>query len=342
MIPNYFYHGLMKKYVIYFGTLFNDITIERTDEGGTVVQDFLVPIAYGPKQKFIARLEQDPTLNKEIAINLPRISFEIIDFDYDGSRKLPTINKITTQNTVSASKISSSYNPVPYNIKFAMVIYTKNAEDSMKILEQILPYFTPEWTSTLNIIPELNLKIDIPLVLDDVTISDRYEGSYENLERRYIFHTLQFVMKAYFFGPVTSGGIIKRAITNIYNSTLNRSSDLDIISYISNFNVGDEVYQTSNGKKIASGSVVMANSTFIRVGNVLGNFNTVNNLLCSNSNAIGEISNISSSETPVEIVNVRPALTANGKPTSNVDLSINLDDIKSTDDFGISVNITSI
>jgi len=341
MIPSYYYHGLMKKYVVYFGTLFNDISIERTDENNRVIQDFLVPISYGPKQRFIARLEQDPTLNKETALTLPRMSFEVVDFEYDPQRKLPTMNTFINQNTIYDNKMDTTFAPVPYNIKFALVIYSKNAEDGFKIMEQILPYFTPEWTSTLNLIPELDLKVDVPVVLDDLTMSDRYEGQMEAINRRYIFHTLQFVMKGYFFGPVTKGGLIKRAIANLYNSTLNRSANLNIVSYITDFQKGNEVYQLLGSERTASGIVRTGNSTFLQLSNVLGKFSTAKNLLCANSNAIGEIISITSSDTPTEVVTVRPTMTANGEPTTDIDLSVDIDQISSTDNFGINVTISS-
>lgn len=340
MVPSYFYHGLIRKYVIYFGTLFNDISIERTDEGGNTIQDFVVPIAYGPRQKFIARLEQDPTLNKSVALTLPRMSFEIVDFEYDPSRKLPSTNKILKQSTNYTGKLDSVYNPVPVNIKFALAIYTRNAEDGFKIFEQILPYFTPEWTSTLNILPEMDLKVDVPVVMNDINMVDKYEGSFEDLSRRYIIHTLTFTMKGYLFGPTSRSDIIRKAIVNLYNNQNVRTANLTIQNYITQFKPGDFIYQTNGSTQTASGIVKEANTTFLYVINVNGKFNTANNVLCGNSNAVGDVSAVSSADTVSEVITVRPGLTNTGKPTANLSLSIDLDLIKSTDDYGINISIS--
>lgn len=340
MVPSYFYHGLIRKYVIYFGTLFNDISIERTDSSYNTIQDFVVPIAYGPRQKFIARLEQDPTLNKSVALTLPRMSFEIVDFDYDPSRKLPSTGKILKQSTNYTGKLDSVYNPVPVNIKFALAIYTRNAEDGFKIFEQILPYFTPEWTSTLNILPEMDLKVDVPVVLNDINMVDKYEGSYEDLSRRYIVHTLTFTMKGYLFGPTTRSDIIRRSIVNLYNNQNVKTANLTIQNYVTQFKPGDFVYQTNGSTQTATGTVKEANTTFLYVINVNGKFNTANNVLCGNSNAVGDVSAVSSADTVSEVITVRPGLTSAGKPTANLDLSIDLNQIKSTDDYGINISIS--
>lgn len=340
MVPSYFYHGLIRKYVVYFGTLFNDISIERTDDEGNVIQDFVVPIAYGPKQKFIARLEQDPTLNKSVAITLPRMSFEIVSFKYDPSRKLPSTGKIFKQSTNYPGKLDSVYNPVPVNIEFSLSIYAKNAEDGFKIFEQILPYFTPEWTSTLNILPDLDLKVDVPIVLNNINMVDKYEGSFEDLSRRYIVHTLTFVMKAYLFGPTARADIIKKAIVNLYNNENIRTANLAITNYITQFKPGDFVYQTNGNTRTASGIVKTSNSTFLYITNVSGHFNTANNLLCANSNAIGEVSTVTSADAITERIEVRPAMTGVGKPTANLAESVDIDLIRSTDNYGINISIS--
>jgi len=330
MIPGYFYHGLIRKY---------DISIERTDDSGNIIQDFVVPIAYGPKQKFIARLEQDPTLNKSIAITLPRMSFEIVGFKYDPSRKLPSTGKILKQSTNYNGKFDSVYNPVPVNIDFSLSIYTKNAEDGFKIFEQIIPYFTPEWTSTLNILPDLDLKVDVPVVLNNINMVDRYEGSFEDLSRRYIIHTLTFTMKGYLFGPISRSDVIRKAIVNLYNNQNVRTANLSITNYITEFKPGDVVFQTNGKSQTASGIVKTSNSTFLYITNVSGHFNTANNILCGNSNAVGEVSVVSSADDVAERIEVRPAVTNTGKPTASLSQSIDLDLIKSTDNYGINISI---
>lgn len=340
MINSYFYHGLLRKYVIYFGSLFNDITIQRQDENGNKIQDVAVPIAYGPKQKFIARLEQDPTLNKEVALTLPRLSFEITGFQYDAGRKLPTLNRIVKQSPNYNNRLTSVYAPVPYNITFQLAIYTKNAEDGMKILEQIIPYFTPEWTSTINVLPELDLALDIPVVLNSTSMSDQYTGSLNDMARRYIIHTLTFTLKGYFFGPVGSSGVIKRAIVNLYNTTLTRTTDLQIQSFIANFNPDDKVYQYDGIRRVAEGIVKTANSSYVRVGSVVGSFTTAYNLLADKSNAVASITSVTSTDNPTEVIVVRPTLTSANTPTTDINLSVDLDQIESTDNYGINVAIT--
>lgn len=343
MFNQQFYHGIMRKYVVYFGTLFNDIMIQRTDASNNIIQDVAVPISYGPKQKFIARLDQNPDLDNPKAITLPRLSFEITNIYYDNTRKLPTINRITKQDSNYTNRLLSTYNPVPYNLEFALSIYSKNAEDGLKIVEQILPFFTPEFTSTLNLVPELGILLDIPVVLSTVRMSDTYQGSLVDLERRYIITTLNFTMKGFFFGPTLSAtGLIKTAIVNMFNTTANKTADLSIQSFITDFKVGDFVYQYNGKRQYASGTVKQANSTYLVIQDVKGEFSTANNLLTSDSNAIGTILTVTTTDQADQRITIRPALLANGSPTSNVELSIPLDEIKSTDNYGISVAITDL
>jgi hypothetical protein len=220
MFNQTFYHRTIRKYVTYFGTLFNDIYINRDDgQTGNAASyaTLRVPISYGPKQKTLARLDGDPNLTRPTAIVLPRMSFEIESLSYDSSRKLTTINKghLKTHPTAE-ERLKYVYNPVPYDIDFSLNIYVKNAEDGTRILEQILPYFTPDWTATLYIIPELDVKMDIPVVIKNVTSEDTYEGGFE--ERRLITWKLDFTMKGYLFGPIKSGGVITLANVNFYTS----------------------------------------------------------------------------------------------------------------------------
>lgn len=224
MFGQTFYHRTIRKYVTYFGTLFNEIYINRDDNqpnNALSYSTLKVPISYGPKQKTLARLDGDPNLNRPAAIVLPRMSFEMTSMRYDPSRKLTTINKgYVKKITNTEERLKYIYNPVPYDIDFSLNVYVKNAEDGTRILEQILPYFTPDWTATLNLIPELDVKMDVPVVINNITSSDTYEGSFE--ERRLITWTLDFTMHGYLFGPIKSGGIITLANVNFYtaNSTI--------------------------------------------------------------------------------------------------------------------------
>jgi hypothetical protein len=213
MFGSTFFHGTIKKYVTLFGTLFNDIYINRVDSADENVQTIKVPLNYGPKEKFLSRLGGDPLLSKEVAIVLPRMSFEIINYSYDSTRKNKTIDKMYYYNT-SNNRMVYEYNPVPYNIDFELAIMVKSAEDGTRIVEQILPYFTPEWSTTITVIPEMDLKLDVPIVLNGVNLSDTYEGDYIN--RRAIVWTLSFTLKGYFYGPTKKTELIKKAITNFF------------------------------------------------------------------------------------------------------------------------------
>jgi hypothetical protein len=210
-----FYFGLIRKYVILMGTLVNNIKITRTDKEGNVTALLKVPVTYAPKDKMLARVIQDTAIDRQTAVTpLPLISFEMGKMSYDGSRKLPTINKVNVKNPTDADSFKYQYNAVPYNIEFKVYIYVKNAEDGSKIVEQILPYFTPDWTTTVNLIPEVGINMDIPILLNSITHTDTYDGQFK--DRRAIIWTLDFVLKGYIYGPVRKGGIIKFVKSNFF------------------------------------------------------------------------------------------------------------------------------
>jgi hypothetical protein len=214
MFGQTFYFSTIRKYVTLFGTLFNDIHITRTNSNNVTVALMKVPLAYAAKEKVLARVDADPNIDRQTAISLPRMSFEMIDMRYDTSRKLNTIGRTVVKDNTSTSKLKYQYNPVPYNISFRLYIYVKNAEDGTKIVEQILPFFTPDWTTTVKLIPEMGIIMDIPVVLESVNIEDTYEGNFE--QRRALIWTLDFTLKGYIYGPIKKTGIIKFANTNFY------------------------------------------------------------------------------------------------------------------------------
>jgi hypothetical protein len=214
MFNQVFYHDTIRKYVILFGTIFNDVYINKTYQNETV-KTIKVPISYGPKEKFVTRLTQDPNLTRPVAIQLPRMGFEITSMQYASERKLPTINKISVQDPSNSNKLRYQYNPVPYDIFFNLYIMVKQADDGTRILEQILPFFTPDWTPTINLDSTMEHKYDIPIVLTQVSVQDTYEGSFT--ERRALIWTLSFTMKGYIFGPTRTAKPIKTSIINLYN-----------------------------------------------------------------------------------------------------------------------------
>ena len=217
MLGTYFYNESLRKCIIAFGSLFNDIYITRKNASGTDSQSLKVPLAYGPKQKFMVRLEADPNLDQKVAITLPRIGFEIAGFDYDPSRKLNRIikrKKVANTSDKALKQMSTQYSPVPYNLNFELFVMTKNSDDGIQIVEQILPFFQPEYTVTINEVPEMAVIRDVPIVLNNIGYEDTYTGSFT--ERRAIIYTLNFTAKAYVYGPVTTAKPITKAEATIY------------------------------------------------------------------------------------------------------------------------------
>ena len=216
MLGTYFYHEILRKTVIGFGTLFNNINIRHKDASGTNFSVLKVPLAYGPMQKFLARIQQQPDLDRETAITLPRLSFEMQGLQYDPTRKTGIAQTFLTKNGTNAKKV---YMPVPYNIGFELSIMSKLSDDALQILEQILPYFQPSFNITVNLISSIGEKKDIPIVLESINYSDQYEGGFES--RRTIIYTLAFTAKTYLFGPVADdpAGLIKKVDVDYYGST---------------------------------------------------------------------------------------------------------------------------
>lgn len=212
MFGTYFYHSHIRKTVAIFGTLFNDISVHRKDANGTLLNYVKVPLSYGPKQKFLVRLFEEPDLNApEVAIRLPRMSFEITGMTYDTSVKLNKMNTLAKPNIHGQNTIR---NPVPYILNFQLSVYAKNQDDALQVVEQIIPMFNPEYVVTLKEIPELDIKRDIPIVLQSVTYTDDYEGDFTS--RRVLIYTLEFTMKTFFYGPITQNqAIIKDATANV-------------------------------------------------------------------------------------------------------------------------------
>ena len=216
MLGSTFYHETMRKCVVGFGTLFNDIHITRKDSSGNIIQSMKVPLAYGAKQKFLTRLREDPNITKSVAITLPRIGFEIGPISYDSTRKLNKIQKVKKAGT-TGSKVDTQYMPVPYNIDFELYVMSKNSDDALQIVEQILPYFQPDYTITINDIVQMSSKRDVPIILSGVSYEDNYEGEF--LERRAIIYTLTFTAKMYLYGPVITGQVITKVQVDQYTDS---------------------------------------------------------------------------------------------------------------------------
>jgi hypothetical protein len=219
---NHFYNSSTRKYVALFGTLFNKIRITRNGSNDAEVQSIIVPIAYGPFQKFLAKITQDPNLSNPSAITLPRMSFEMTNMSYDGTRKIASKQRIFKTSSESEDKRYYNWSGAPYNVDFSLYIMTKYSEDATKIVEQIIPFFKPEWTSTVKLIDDMD-PIDIPLILNGVTNEELYEGAFT--ERRSVLWTLNFTMKCWYFGPEKDNKIIKFVDTDVYNTTNGETVD---------------------------------------------------------------------------------------------------------------------
>ena len=211
MLGTYYYHEIIRKTIISFGTVFNQIGIRHSDTG-----EMQVPLSYGPAQKFLARLEQQADLNKSVQITLPRMSFEMNTIAYDPTRKAGVTQTFKTSDGTNLKKV---YMPVPYNIGFELSIFTKLNDDALQIVEQILPYFQPSFNLTVDLISSIGEKRDIPVILDNISFQDDYEGDFST--RRALIYTLNFTAKTYLFGPIaaTTDGLIRKVQADIYGST---------------------------------------------------------------------------------------------------------------------------
>jgi hypothetical protein len=211
---NVFYHGIIRKSIVAFGRLFSDIYIDRKQGDsvtGTTIQRLQIPLAYAPKEKWLVRIEQDPTLENHTYISLPRMSFEILGYNYDPARKVNRMQQIKCGD--GTGSVSTMYTPVPYNIDMSLYILTKTQEDGLQIVEQILPTFTPEYTMTINAVPDMNVKIDVPIILNSVAVNDEYDGDFQT--RRFVTHTLNFQMKVNLFGPISDRNVIDTVNANV-------------------------------------------------------------------------------------------------------------------------------
>jgi hypothetical protein len=216
MLGTYFYHEIIRKTVVSFGNLFNEIHIRHKDSANNSISDIRVPLAYGPTQKFLARIEQQPDLNKPIAITLPRMSFEMTSIQYDPTRKA---NITQTFKAHDGGNIKKVYLPVPYNIGFELSLMCKLQDDALQVLEQILPFFQPSFNMTIDLVDSIGEKRDIPIILDSVSFQDDYDGDFST--RRILIYTFQFTAKTYLFGPIsdTTDGLIRKVQVDTYTGT---------------------------------------------------------------------------------------------------------------------------
>ena len=221
MFGEHFYHKKIRNTVIAFGTIFNNVNIKRLDSSGNPLQNIKVPLSYSPKEKFLARLDAQQDLtgdDSKVAITLPRMSFEITGYSYDATRKLNKNQKITKVTTnADTTKLNNQYMPVPYNVNFSLNVYTANSDDGLQIIEQILPFFQPDYTVTMIEDRTMDTKRDIPFILNSVDYEDSYTGSLTSMRR--IIYTLSFTAKVYLYGPISTSAVIKKVSADLYADT---------------------------------------------------------------------------------------------------------------------------
>jgi len=321
--------------------MFNNIVVSRKTSAGVVDKRIKVPISYSPRDKLLARIETDPNLRKPDAVSLPRMGFEVTSMTYAGERKLSTIQRYSVQSTSDSAKKNLVYAPVPYDINFQLSIMVKSAEDGTQILEQILPFFTPEWTNSVQLIDDLELKMDIPLVLVSVSSDDTYDGDFET--RRALIWTLDFTMKGYFYGPIKNKKIIKFANVNFFidgfDTTIGSAN-----------NAGERVtiqpglIPTAN----LAGTISSANTIVTGVGTsftttmAVGNYVKAANQFKRVTSIANNISMTVESTFSTNLVANTYQSTYNGTGTANSSLTINKDFILVTDDWDYIVTIEDV
>jgi hypothetical protein len=249
MLGTPFTHDMIRKYVVAYGTLFNNIKLQRIDPDGGDTQWISVPLSYAPKEKWHARLT-DPRITQQIAISLPRISYELVTATYASERKMNTMNRHVGIISTDGDKFKAMFSPVPYDFQFSLFVYSRNAADASNIVEQILPFFTPEFTVTINNATDLDIDIDCPIVLNGINREDTYEGDFES--RRIVTWTLDFTMKGLLFSPVQQAKVIKKAYVDFFipptdSRTVYHSGNLAI-----NSTIDSEIYLQADTSSRAS------------------------------------------------------------------------------------------
>ncbi len=285
-----FYFQLHKKYISIFGSIFSNINVIKYNrDNNTEISRFKVRLDYGPKEKWVSRLRDDPDLQREVAITLPALSYELLDISYDASRKRNPIQKIVKANT--STQLASQYDAVPYDIHFRLSLYARNLDDGYQIIEQILPFFTPDYTVSVNLIPEIGIKLDIPITLNSTSAEIEYEGS-EGTNVRTAIWDLDFTMKAFFYGPIAPTGIIRTVITSIYNdqSFINDYvMKINLNSGSGDYQIDDFVYQgTSVDYATALGKVIKWNKSLLTldISDTQGRFQVNSNVYSVSTNAV--------------------------------------------------------
>lgn len=310
MFGTHFYHKLTRKYVVLFGTMFNNITLVKTNQdSGAEIERMKIPITYAPKEKYISRLRSDPDLQRQIQIRLPRLSFELTGMSYDATRKQNSLLKVAKSNSSTTGK--SSYMHVPYDLSFELNLYARNIDDGTQIVEQILPYFTPDYTVTINPVSSLGVLKDIPITLDSVQYNIEHEGNFDSI--RFITWTLSFTMKVDFFGPVSNPKIIRKVIANIFNDPSLQAGYVTRINMTSGnsgkYYVDDIAYQGDNYEAANAYGIVLswsANTGKLALGGVQGQFKVDNTIRALSSNAAYQLNSFDIAPLKLSRITIEP------------------------------------
>jgi len=245
MFGGHFYHSKTKKAVALFGRLFNNIYVVRQNSTGEVISQLRVPLAYAPRQKYLERIRENPDLvnDTQVAIKLPRMSFEIVSLTYDAQRQLAKVGNFTTNSsTGEVNKRQKFFNPVPYSINFQLNAYAKSQDDALQIVEQILPTFNPQYALTIKPFAAEypDFKEDVQIIIQGVSFSDDFEGAME--QRRTIIYSLDFEMKISYHGPIADTGIIRDARAKIFDINAGlRDSDIGLETIVVTPNPADVI-----------------------------------------------------------------------------------------------------
>jgi hypothetical protein len=325
MLGNAFFsHRTIRKVVVAFGTMFNDLIVTRTTQSGVQKEHFKVPLSYGPKEKYLTLITSDPTLTKSIATIVPRISFNLDSLSYDPTRKQMTTIQNFAANTSTA--LRTQYAPVPYSFEFSLSIYVRNTEDGTQILEQILPFFTPDFTVTVDFIPSMDQKYDLPVILNSVTSTVDYEGDMSST--RLIMWDLSFTVKGYILPPIKSGEVIRQANTNIYYEPQSLNGQVVYVDFAN----GTGQYLTTETIRVDDrqlrGTVVYFSNS--NTGTLI--VSDLNRLLAVGDKVVGDISNASFTISTLEATPLQQTKIVTTPDPSNANPD---------DEFGFAETITT-
>lgn len=332
MLSNrHFYFELTRKYVILFGNMFNNISLIRKNrDTGLELERVKVPIAYASKEKYFVRLNADPDLQRTIQVSLPRMSFELKSLSYDASRKQNSLLK--NPKGYGTTQASSQYMGVPYDLMFELNIYTKSVDDGTHIIEQILPYFNPDYTVTINPIAELGFLKDIPITLTSISNSVEHEGNFDSV--RYVNWTLTFTLKGYYYGPITQSKIIREIDVNIFSDPALRGGYITKLNlYQGNneeYRLSDIVFQGDTYETATAFGFVhkwkklTANTGKLELAGVQGQFKANSSVKASSTGAKYNIQSFDA--TPIKLV--------------NIDIVPDPIDAEPGDDYGYTTTIT--